>query len=183
MGFSRGVTVFRWIWANTDSISKWVQVVALVLAGYWSYTHFFKVEAPSLATVAHVELASIDFNPDDIGCQLHIGVVIQNDGRTSFDVGRTQVLGWRSQVPRATAENPAYLNIDEMRKGERVLSADSVPDSYLNKNYPPGSSYDQDFVWEFKSLDGLYLFEITSIDRNDKLLNSVRNWGLRNCGH
>jgi hypothetical protein len=81
--------IFSWIWANTDSITKWIQVAALVVAGYWTYTRFIRVDAPALETVARVEMKDPFFTAHDDSCRVKIGVVVLNEGHTSFEVGRT----------------------------------------------------------------------------------------------
>jgi hypothetical protein len=173
---------FRWIWANTDKITKWAQIVGLILAGYWTYTKFFRVEAPSLAIVAQIELNHPSITQHGDSCRLRIPIIIHNEGHTSFDVGRLQIQGWHSEKPLATMESPAYFNMKMLKEGKLFLNVDSLPDSYLNKNYPPGYSYDQDFQWDFKHIDPLFLFEINAYDKENKLLNSVRWWGEEPCG-
>lgn len=32
--------IARWIWAKTDNLTKWGQIIALVVAGYWAYTRY-----------------------------------------------------------------------------------------------------------------------------------------------
>ena len=44
-----------WVWRNTDNLTKWLQIAGLIVAGYWAYTRFSVVEAPSLETHVEVE--------------------------------------------------------------------------------------------------------------------------------
>jgi len=30
----------KWIWANTEPLSKWIQILALIVAAYWAYVRF-----------------------------------------------------------------------------------------------------------------------------------------------
>jgi hypothetical protein len=173
---------FAWIWSNTDNISKWVQVAALMVAGYWSYTRFFKVEAPSLETVTRVEINKLRYTPSVTSCRLTIPVVIYNEGHTSFDVGRVQLRGWRSVALQGTVGNPAYFNVNDMRNGTPVLNADPPADLVLNRGYPPGSHLDQAFTWDFIGLHGLYLFEVDVYDGDDKPLGRAFVWDEPSCG-
>jgi len=170
-----------WIWANTDNITKWIQIVALIVAGYWAYTRFFRTEAPSLETAASLEL---DVNEHQVGdsCRVTISVGIINKGRSSFDVGRVQIRGWHSGAPQAAVASPVYFDLNKMEQGTKVLDADPPSDLFLNQHYPPGRQGHQTFDWEFKRLDGLNLFRVDAYDRRGTLLSNARHWELRSCG-
>jgi hypothetical protein len=178
------------IWANTDSITKWIQVVALVVAAYWAYTRFFIVEAPSLQPTAHLTFDELRCNEEGNtcssaanACRIKIAVTVKNDGRSSFDVGRVQIRAWRSDKPQPTAQAPAYFDVDKMEHGTPVLNSDPPPDLFLNRHYPPGSQYDQSFSWEFARLDGVYVFRVDAYNDQKKLLSNVRVWRELVCGH
>jgi hypothetical protein len=179
----RVVNPFPRLWANTDNITKWVQVAALVVAGYWTYTRFIKVDAPSLEPVARVEYQGPYFAPHDDLCRVKMGIVIHNEGHTSFDVGRVQVQGWqRAPVPQSIGGSPAYFDVRNMRKGVQMLDVQSLPNSFLNRRYPPRSQYDQSFTWDFGRISPLWMFEVTVYDKKNKLLGNVRQWGDGGCG-
>jgi hypothetical protein len=122
------INTVSWIWTNTDSITKWIQVVALVVAGYWAYTRFIRVDAPSLEPVAHLELVGSVLSQHDDLCRINVKLVVHNDGHTSFDVGRVQVQGWQSTAPLPTDGSPAYFNVNKMREGTVILNVSSLPD-------------------------------------------------------
>ena len=42
----RIVSLFVWRRANTDFLTKWIQVVALAIAAYWTYTSFLVGDEP-----------------------------------------------------------------------------------------------------------------------------------------
>jgi hypothetical protein len=168
----------QWVWANTDSISKWAQIAALIVAGYWTYVKFIKTEAPSLETAARLQFSDLKVYPTGDSCRLKIRAIMHNDGHTIFWLRRFQIQGWRSEAPRAAGGNPAYFDVNKMLQGERVLNADPPPDLILNQKYTPGSSIDQDFSWDIKPLDGLYMFVIdaTVYDDKGKYLSEARQW-------
>jgi hypothetical protein len=175
--------LFSWIWANTDNITKWIHVVALVVAGYWTYTRFIRVEAPSLEPVARV--MTKDNTPSitrhDGLCRFNIGIIVRNEGHSSFEIRRVQIQGWQSSAPQPQAGNPAYFDVKKMQEGTQILKVDSLPDSFLNRPYPPGSQYDQNFEWDFKRIDPIWMFEVTAYGKDDKPLGSVRQWADYGC--
>lgn len=115
-------------------------------------------------------------------CRVTIAVVIFNEGRSSFDVGNLRIRGWHSTAPRAAPGSPAYFDVDKMEHGDQVLDANPPPDLFLNRHFPPGSQFDQTFTWEFKKLDGLYIFRTDAYDRQDILLKNAREWAEWSCG-
>jgi len=122
------------------------------------------------------------FTPHDDLCRFNIGIIIHNEGHTSFDIGRVQIQGWQSPMPQQVDGTPAYYDVKKMREGKQILNVDSIPDSFLNRRYPPGSQYDQNFVWDFKRIDPIWMFEVTVYDNENKPLGSLRQWGDGSCG-
>jgi len=181
MNFGRIKILGSWIWANTDSITKWMQVAALIVAGYWAYTRFFRVEAPSLEPVAHVGF-QVDENGEGDLCRVAINVDISNEGRSSFDVKKLRIRIWRSTAPRPTTGSPAYFDVNRMEQGELVVDANPPSDLELQGGYfPPGSKYHQTFTWDFRKLDGVYLVRADAYDLRG-ILSSGRVWSQWSCG-
>jgi hypothetical protein len=169
--------VLDWIWQRTDNLTKWIQVLALIVAAYWAYTRYFKLEAPSVEPDAHLIFDALSFTttPGNL-CRLRVAVIIKNEGHSSFDVGSVRIRGFRSDPPKPAAGSSAYYDLSDMERGTLVLDANPPPDLVLNRHYPPSSQYDQDFSWDFNRLGGLYEFRVDSYDRNGKVLNNVRRW-------
>jgi hypothetical protein len=183
LGLSRSIS---WIWANTDNITKWIQIVALAVAGYWTYIRFIRVDAPTLEPVSRVEFDGPRFDPHDESCRVKIGLKVFNEGHSGFAVSRVQIQGWQgSPAPqKTTVGNAAYFNTEWMREGVPMLNVNSVPDSLLNRNYPPGTHFDQTFSWDLEPIRPIWMFQVTLYDKEGKPLNggTLRQWGDGSCG-
>jgi hypothetical protein len=50
------LTFGQWIWANTDPLTKWLQVIALIAGGLWGLLIFEKFDVPRLDPNAGFDL-------------------------------------------------------------------------------------------------------------------------------
>jgi hypothetical protein len=75
----------KWAWEHTDDLTKWLQTVALCVAGFWAYTRYFAGEAPSLQPLANVT-GQLSAGRSSIPgtCMLSYRVNIQNLGLVSL---------------------------------------------------------------------------------------------------
>jgi hypothetical protein len=174
-------SAWGWIWANTDNITKRIQVLALVVAAYWAYTRFFKVEAPSLETTAALDL-KLDQYQSSGECLVRLDVTLRNIGHSSFDVKNAHISAWHSDPPRPTDASPVYFDLTKMREGQDLLN-EEPPDLLLDQHHPPGSAASQDFTFGFKQLKGLYLFAVTSYDVHGNMLSRANKWSAWSCGN
>src|SRR5215472_17366377 len=82
------------IWDNTDSLTKWIQVIALAFAAIWTFLTFRETQAPTLRTPAGVGAnLSVNWhgNPQAGYCWVQATFTISDEGANSFDVGSTHV--------------------------------------------------------------------------------------------
>jgi hypothetical protein len=135
----------------TDSLSHIAQVLALILAGFWTYKSFWETERPSLE--AHLTSTSdISWNkiPNSKGvCEAVLDVTLENIGKRSVDVTQMRIKGWLIDAPRTVGENPVFFPDDEIMKGHPFF--DQVfTSAYLIAHYPPGVKIGDSFTWYFK---------------------------------
>jgi hypothetical protein len=159
-----------------DTISKVVQVIAILIAGWWAYKTFFWSVKPGLDYRGSVDTA-LDWtrsNGDD--CQGSLNVTIANDGMSTFDVSWMSVKGWlftsepqpgdskQITIARPTSERPVLVDYDRIEKNPPYFTAEYLPGglkSGLLGHYPPGSKFNESWDWNFKRNPGqAVLFEV-----------------------
>src|ERR1700734_1616659 len=92
--------MFNWL-ANdklnkaVDTISKVVQMIAILVAGWWAYNQFFITVKPGLELRGDVN-TELNWNKssDPTDCQVGLVVSLDNTGLSSFDVTWIGVRGW-----------------------------------------------------------------------------------------
>jgi hypothetical protein len=149
-----------WVWNNTDSLTKWIQVVALIVAGYWAYTRFVRVDAPSLEPTGEMDV-KVD-QDETYPCDLKIRLTIKNTGHTPFDINGLTFNAWKVNAPHPSGNSPVYFSLNQMRLGEPLLQNFTPDDLTLIDHYPAGSANFQEFTFGFNKFEGSYLIEATA---------------------
>src|SRR5580765_3415789 len=74
-------------------------ILAIVIGGYWTYTRFVQVDAPSLEPRGTAS-SSVFWNDfDSKKCEAVFNVNFANLGHTSFDITKLEVQAWRFEKP------------------------------------------------------------------------------------
>jgi hypothetical protein len=180
------VSALRRLWSNTDPISKWVQVVALVVAAYWTYTTFNLGEAPALKPNALVlgTLTSEDIE-GGAGCYVEFQVSVENIGKTAFDVRKVWLRAWRTEIPKPALNESdkvphdalQYVDIDGLQNSTPIV--DKVIDKgNLVAHYLPQNETGQTFTWTLNRAPSqfLYLFRADAVIGDDSL-DAPHNYG------
>jgi hypothetical protein len=88
--------IARWLWTNTDSLNKWAQVVALLVAAYWAYTRFVDTQEPSLETRVEISAElSDEAGPSTQSCYVYLNFLLRNSGASSFEVRGMHIQAWK----------------------------------------------------------------------------------------
>jgi hypothetical protein len=140
------------IWANTDPITKWVQVVALALAAYWTVTRYLLVEAPSLERNVGITSDLTEEFRVSTGCYVKYAITINNGGNVSFDVSKIQIRGWRANLPGLSgSEESQFLNLDVLESSKLIVDTDRdfswFPAEGLVRHYSSKQNFTQSFSW------------------------------------
>jgi hypothetical protein len=143
-----------WLWAHTDSTTKWLQVAALLFAAVWTYLIFKDTESPSLETTLAVsaELRGAVINPTT--CELVAMVRISNPGLRTMEVDHMQFRMWLiKDIPLK-----AGLNYVDLENISAPPIDDNMPISALNTQYPPKTdlSVGFTFIYSGEQRDGWY---------------------------
>jgi hypothetical protein len=90
--------VLKSLWDSADPLSKWVQIIGIVIAGCWAYEVFFATQAPGLLQALGVSVDIDDPKPEpnpDGGCSIHERVNIENLSGSVVDVAYVHLLVWK----------------------------------------------------------------------------------------
>jgi hypothetical protein len=174
----------RWIWSNTDTLKKWVEILALIVAAYWTYNKFIRIDEPSLERRPSIngELAAkLHTNATPQYCEVTYIVTVKNLGLTSFDVGGIHIHAWRNELPKP-APDPTFLDMKGLEKGHQFI--DLTPrTSTLLRHFEPQRETWQSFTWilDAKQEPGLYMFGVDAEDQHKRSLGIARSWTLDFC--
>jgi hypothetical protein len=142
-------TVGSAIWACTDNLTKWIQVIALCVAAWWTFTNYSVADKPSLEPNISVDAG---FFIDDSGwepdtCMVKYTVTVGNEGKVSFDVSEIHFRAWHLDTPKAKAQEATFVNSEDFNRGEQIVDLPISASRLLLKHYAPGQRSHQDFTW------------------------------------
>lgn len=173
----------KWTWENTDSLTKWLQIVALAVAAYWAYTRFSIGERPSLETRVGVT-THLRAEPGPIlnTCYVFLDFDLTNQGIVSFDVKNVHIRAWRSDLPKRAAELPQFIDVNDMEHSQQVVNIDSP--GLLEMHFAPGESAGRSFSWVFnRQRPAFYLFrvDVEATRGKDVTHISSKSWSQDVC--
>lgn len=172
------------LWANTDKLTKWIQVVALAVAAYWAYTKFQLGEAPSLKPNAWVD-ASLSAEPSHItgDCYIEFQVIVENVGKVEFDVKKVRIRAWQVALPKSISSSlrENYFDIDSVQQGDTQFEQ-VFPEGNLVRHYLTGNQSTQTYTWAVKpSPRAVYLFRADIGNDKEFFQDYGRQWSDNIC--
>lgn len=176
------------IWENTDSITKWIQVVALCFAAIWTFTTFRETQAPSLETPGvvsgHLEWQAHQDPPSGF-CSVSAIFSVENQGIKPFDVASAKIRFWRITMP-ARASGYHFFNLPEIEDNNRslpprIINSPSV--SPLIGRFPPKKGVHDVFEMMFygPSSTDWVIARIDTYDKSGNLLGQASAWSEGIC--
>jgi len=173
----------KWVWANTEPLSKWIQVIALIVAAYWAYVRFSLGEKPTLETrVIVTSHLSTEPGPIADTCYVFLDYSISNQGVASFDTKSVHIRAWRSELPKLATDMPQFIDTKELEHGRQVVDNNSL--ELLNMHFAPGESGGRTFTWVFsKQKPAFHLFQVDVEVANGKDIKhiSTQTWSQDVC--
>lgn len=138
----------------SEIVKNVVTIIAIVCAGFWGYTKFLRVEAPSLEPRGNAN-SRIFWNAyDSSRCEAVFDVDFANLGHSSFDVTKLEVQAWKFTKPWIKDNFATYMDTDEVKKtGERIFEkpySEFPPGGGIHMfigHYPPGATFRHSFVF------------------------------------
>ncbi len=174
----------RWVWANTDHISKWIQIIGLAVAAYWAYTRFRVGEKPSLEirVDASEHLKYESPGPFPNSCYVYFDLLLTNQGAVSFDVKGARIRAWRATIPEQLTSSPMYIDPKELEHGQQIIDISRT--NLLDMHFSPGESAGRTFTWVLrKPPPGIYLFmiDLNAINARERKHISLTTWSQNLC--
>jgi len=136
---------FGWVWSNTDAITKWLQVIALLFAACWTFLIFKDTQAPALETPPAVSIGLNGYLLEQSICQINAEVEINNIGLKSVEVANVHVRMWIEDLKLSTGLN--YIDVNALENGTPTF--DERPTTALNTRFPPRTDLHVGFLWIF----------------------------------
>ncbi|HKO62816.1 MAG TPA: hypothetical protein VJV03_16750, partial [Pyrinomonadaceae bacterium] len=83
-----------------DSLRTIVEVVALIVAGWWAWEHFLRTEAPGLRNNLKIESSLKWFDSKSAGyCWGQVTLGIENASKSSVEIGTVTREAWYFSLP------------------------------------------------------------------------------------
>jgi hypothetical protein len=173
----------KWIWKNTEPLSKWIQIVALIVAAYWAYVRFSLGEKPTLETRVSVSShLSTEPGPIQGTCYVFLDYNLSNQGVASFDTQSVHIRAWRSELPKLATDMPQFIDPKELEHGRQII--DNNSSELLKMHFSPGESAGRTFTWVFlKQKPAFHLFQVDVEAANGKGIKhiSTQAWSQDVC--
>jgi hypothetical protein len=155
----------KWIWSNTDPLTKWLQILAFALAGYWTLTIFVLSESPSLEPRASARI-DVEVRYQGDACYVDLNIDVHNSGKRSFDVAMVRIQGWQSELPVPQGWQ-TYVDVEKLEVGKPLIEKilDHNNPGHLVAHYVPDAHWIQSFRWVVGTLTPKeYVFKVEVLD-------------------
>lgn len=148
-------------WSKIAEVVKTLlEIVAILVAGWWAYTRFRQEEAPSLVQRADLLGNLMWYSDSRNACQAEYEVEFHNIGKVSIEVGRVRISAWtlgESNDPGPTNEI-RLLEPLKMRSGLPLV--EQTTDSLVGIYAPDERSKNGFTFLVSRSLEKRVLFKI-----------------------
>jgi hypothetical protein len=172
------------LWLNTDAVTKWIQIAALIVGAYWAYTKFLTADKPGLEVRVEVSAVLKQEKPGPLPhtCYVYLNLSLKNAGTVSFDIKGAHVQAWRSDTPKILPVSPTYLDPFLFKRGTRIIDMENQ--NLLDMHFSPGESAGRTFTWIFPmQAAGLYLFtaDFEAFNSGERKHISTSTWSQHTC--
>jgi hypothetical protein len=150
-----------------DITNKTMQILALLVAGWWSWNLWSRTSAPGLESKLNVQ-TDVNWNPssnkDD--CQASLSIDLKNEGQRSVEVDEVTITAWMIDLQSFNAPSklqPTFLDTEFIEShGTRVYgpASDGPAQKDLIGHYSPGVGHNSTVAALFKKSPGtIFYFE------------------------
>ncbi|MGD0567858.1 MAG: hypothetical protein ABSA78_05590 [Candidatus Sulfotelmatobacter sp.] len=136
------------IWAGTDNLTKWIQVIALCVAAGWTFMNYSVADKPSLEPNVSLDgRFSVENGWEPGTCIAKYTLTVWNQGKVSFDVDEIHFRAWHLDTPKAEQHEATFVDSEHLDQGEKIVDSLISKSPLLLKHYSPGQQSHQDFTW------------------------------------
>ena len=141
----------------SEVIKNYAQIVAVIIAGFWTYHVFTQKESPNLQ---HRASASSEINwirengPSEF--TVLFNVTLENTGVTAFNISKIQVRGWEFSLDSKDG-NLTYYDYEKIMAAtpffDRTYNTQTTKLLPFPQHYPPGVAFTNSFGWLLRIRD------------------------------
>lgn len=152
-----------------DAAKIIVEIIAIFVAGYWTYLKFIRTEAPLYETNTSINWSLSP--PEERGgnCLRFFNVTLENTGKSVFTVERVVTRVWKFSLQEDKAV--VFVDLDRIESQKPVFQKEFPDPAFGDKTrwYPflgrhrSGESHGHDFQFLFKKEAGAWIFVKTEI--------------------
>jgi hypothetical protein len=172
----RGRRLIEWTWEHTDPITKWLQIVALIVAACWTYRVFFATQAPGLLQAVAVN-SDIAFHYDQASarCSINELVNIENFGNSVVDVSYVHLKVWRIDPTKYLVGSNGFRVFDLAKAQQEAPLTDVKMTGSITGSYVPKAKFSHNYIWtvEGKLQQGTYVFGVVPEDSKGRPLTPL----------
>jgi hypothetical protein len=138
----------------SEVIKNFAQIIAIIIAGFWTYHLFKQKDAPGLEIrgAASTNLSWSKLRDTD-NYLVDFYATIKNEGTSSFDVSKIHVQAWEF-ASDTQKERLNYIDPEIIRSGqpffEKTYQLNETSSSVFPSHYPPGAEHGNSFGWTLK---------------------------------
>ena len=149
-----------------DSLRTIVEIVALVIAGWWAWEHFERTEAPALRNNLKFEASLKWFDAERDGyCWGQVTLGIENASKSSVEIGSVIREAWNFKLPANEQKDVEAIDVSQLPRED--FTTLTVKDGPGNWSFAPNASVKQEFSWNVKKKPGYYtLFKLRFFERS-----------------
>lgn len=160
-------------WTEATEVAKnAAQIVAIVVAAFWTWLVFIRTEGPLLEAraAADSDLVWRTTSPDT--CIAMCAVRLENIGKASFTIDRVEVKVWSFSRVHGDAEALHYVDLAEIQEGEPLFAREFEAGPFAQR-YSPGEGFRHVFEWVVRKGDLQELFCRVDFFEDDE---TVASW-------
>jgi len=162
----------------SEIVKNYVQVLAWVLAAFWTLWVFRQTQSPFLetrgSTQSLVRWVPRPTNPEQ--CQANFEVTVGNVGNIPFDVVSVRIRRWaykKTSFPKP----PTFVDVQQIQQGQADFDRE-FRSGTLIRHYPPNQAASDTYAWLLnRSPDSILIFRADfHTKRGGDLLSPTYYW-------
>jgi hypothetical protein len=154
----------------TSLLNKAAQILAIVVAGLWTYKTFSEADQPSLEPHLAAS-ADVDWFPvlSPRACEGNVKISLENIGKKSVEVTEVRLRGWIADIPSgANLSTPRLYSDEDLEKAGQIFFDKTFNSGYLLGHFPPGAKSEDTFNFLFRkqpTKEALWVVEFKTTER------------------
>jgi hypothetical protein len=142
----------------SEITKNYVQVLAIIIAGIWTYVIFFKKDAPSLESI--VNLSSNLRKQNTLNANVNeftFDVTFKNNGISAIDIRKVRISVWKFNLDIKSISALTYIDMEQIQEDGNRIFEKEYPGKHTDRSadmiYPflghfsPQEPYHHAYQW------------------------------------